>query len=127
MQELVHSVEWRNDLPLYLEEAEIEDVGNLKLDWSIDMTDLEIGGKEDKSVIMDDASIKLFGGNSFCEKRDALQQGDETSQGNTHQPLIALDNSDLDDENEEVAQNATDADAQSSQGIEGYGRSSALD
>ena len=91
------------------------------------MKDLEIRGKEDKSVIMDDASIKSFGDNSFFETRDVSQQGDETSQGDAHQPLIALDNSDLDDENEDVVQNATDADAQSSQGVEGYSRSSALD
>jgi len=91
------------------------------------MNNLEIGGKEHKSVIMDDTSIKSFGDNSFFEMRDVLQQGDEMSQGDTHQPLLALDNSDLDDENEDVVQNATDADAQGSQGVEDYGRSSALD
>ena len=127
MQDLARKVEWRNGLPLHPEEAEIEDAGNLKLDWLIDITDLELGGKEDKSAILDDASVKSFGDNSFFAKSVVLEQGDKESQDDNDKPITASHNSDSDDEEEGLVTDTTDANAQSSQGVEDYGRSSAFD
>ena len=53
-------VKWREGVLLYLEEEEIEDASNLNLDWLIDMKELEIKEKDDRSAIIDDASIASF-------------------------------------------------------------------
>lgn len=128
VQDLVNSVVWRDELPLYPEEAEIEEAGNLKIDWLIDMEDLEIKEKDDRSLAMDDASIASFGEKSWFSRNDMWQQQDDMFQGETHQPLVAHDlRNTSDDEGDEVEQNTTDAQAQSGQGVGDYGRSSALD
>ena len=128
VQDLVNSVVWRDELPLYPEEAEIEDAGNLQIDWLIDMEDLEIKEKDDRSLAMDDVSIASFGEKSWFSRNDMWQQQDDMFQGGTHQPLVAHDLSNAsDDEGDEVEQSTTDAQAQSSQGVGDYGRSSALD
>ena len=84
VQDLVKSIEWRNELPLHPEESDIEDTDDLKIDWLIDVKSLEIKGKDDRSVMMDNASIASFGNNSFFKKKDMLQQEDDMSQGETH-------------------------------------------
>ena len=128
VQDLVNSVVWRDELPLYPEEAEIEDASNLQIDWLIDMEDLEIKEKDDRSLAMDDVSIASFGEKSWFSRNDMWQQQDDMFQGGTHQPLVAHDLSNAsDDEGDEVEQSTTDAQAQSSQGVGDYGRSSALD
>ena len=93
----------------------------------IDITDLELGGKEEKWVILNDASIKSFGDNSFFAQSVVLEQGDNESQDDNDKPITALHNSDSDDEEEGVVTDTADANAQSSQGVEDYGRSSALE
>ena len=128
VQDLVRSVEWRDGFPLCPEEAEIEDAGNLKLDWLIDMKELDVKDQDDRSVAMDDASIVSFGEKSFFSRSETLQQQDDVFSGETHQPLTTHDlNNMLEDASKEVELDTTDARAQSSQRVEGYGRPSAPD
>ena len=41
VQKIVKTVEQRDDIPLHLEEAEIEDASKMKIDWLIDIKELE--------------------------------------------------------------------------------------
>ena len=110
VQDLVRSVKWRDGFPLHPEEAEIEDAGNLKLDWLIDMKELDIKEQDDRSVAMDDTSIVSFGEKSFFSRSETLQQQDDMFQGETYQPLTTHDLSNtLEDESKEVEQDTTDA------------------
>ena len=63
MQNVVKAVVWRDGFPLCTEEAEIEDAGNIQIEWLLDMKELEIKEKDDSSIAMDDTSIQSFGEN----------------------------------------------------------------
>ena len=65
MQNLVSTVVWRDDVPLYPEEVEIEDASKINLDSSIDIKDLDIMESNNRSVMIDDTSIVLFSEQSF--------------------------------------------------------------
>ena len=60
MQNLVKTVVWRDDVPLYLEEAEIEDASKINLDWLIDIKDLDIIEGDNRSITIDNMSIISF-------------------------------------------------------------------
>ena len=65
IQKIVKTVEQREGVPLYPEEAEIEDACKMEIDWLIDIKELETTGGDDKSVTMDDISIQSFGDRLF--------------------------------------------------------------
>ena len=65
VQKIVKSVVWKNNLPLCPEEVEIEDASAMKIDWLIDIKELEMTGVDDKSITMDDVSVVSFGSQSF--------------------------------------------------------------
>ena len=127
MQNLVKSVEWRDGMPLYPEEAEIEDASKINIDWLIDMTDLDIAEGDDKSVAMDDTSIISFGDKSFFSVNQTVQYQEDEFQRDTYQSLALshLDTSASDMEYT-VDQTTTNALVQGSQGVEGHGKPSAL-
>ena len=54
------TVTWRDDAPLCLKEAEIEDASKMKIDWLIDIKELETTVAKDKSFTMDNVSIGSF-------------------------------------------------------------------
>ena len=60
-QTLMKKVGQRNNILLHLEEAEIEDASEMKIDWLIDIKDLETTADDNNSNVMDDASIGSFG------------------------------------------------------------------
>ena len=60
MQKIVKTVVWRDNAPLYPEEAEIENTSKINLDWLIDIKDLDIMESDNRSVTIDDTSIILF-------------------------------------------------------------------
>ena len=150
VQKIVKTVVWRDNLPLHPEEVEIEDASKMKIDWLIDIKELEMTGVDDKSITMDDASVGSFGSQSFfsatqSQNQESLFQND-THQSlalreqddlvrntavafaqSSHKPITTSYNSDSDDEEEVLVTDTTDADAQSSQSVEDYGRSSALE
>jgi hypothetical protein len=113
-QALVKKVEWRNDIPLYPEEAEIEDAGEMKIDWLIDMKELETNADDDNSIILDDASIGSFGSHVYFS---STQPQNQNTSIQTDETLREQDDS---------IQRTTVAFAQSSQSVEGYGKPSAL-
>ena len=91
------------------------------------MNKLEIKGKDDKSKVIDNTSIASFGDKLFSSK-SGTQQQDNVFQGDDYQSLATLDLSNtIDSESNEKEQNATNAQAQSSQGVKSYSRSLALD
>ena len=90
----------------------------MKIDWLIDIKELEMTGIDDKSVAMDDASIASFGSQYFFSATQS-QNHDSHFQSDTHQSLALHKQDDL-------IRNTAVAFAQSSQGVEGYGRPSAL-
>ena len=61
IQQIVKTVAQRDDAPLCLEEAEIEDAGKMKINWLIDIKELESTPTHNKSVTIDDVSIGFFG------------------------------------------------------------------
>ena len=65
VQKIVKTVEWRDNIPLYPEEVEVKDASKMKIDWLIDIKELETTGVDDKSVAMDNVSIGSFGSQSF--------------------------------------------------------------
>ena len=93
------------------------DPSKMKIDWLIDIKELETTGVDDKSVAMDDMSIGSFGSQSFFSTTQSQNQ-DYYLQGDTHQSLAPRE--------EDPIQNTTVAFAQSSQSVEGYGMPSAL-
>ena len=113
-QALVKKVEWRNDIPLYPEEAEIEDASEMKIDWLIDMKELETNADDDNSIIMDDASIGSFGSHVYFS---STQPQNQNTSIQTDETLREQDDS---------IQRTTVAFAQSSQSVKGYGKPSAL-
>ena len=118
IQALVKKVVWRDNVPLYPEEAEIEDASEMKIDWLIDIKDLETTANDDKSIAMDDMSVGSFGSQAFFSS--TLSQSQDTSNHyDEHQPLTLC-------EQEDSTQNTIVAFAQDSQGVEGYGMPSAL-
>ena len=117
-QALVKKVEWRNGIPLHPEEAEIEDASEMKIDWLIDMKELETTADDDVSVAMDDMSISSFGSHVHFSSTQSQHQS-SSFQTDEHQPLAPR-------EQENYIQHATDAYAQSSQSVEGYSKPSAL-
>ena len=118
IQTLVKKVVWRNNVPLYPEEVEIEDASEMKIDWLIDIKELETMADDDKSIAMDDVSIGSFGSQAFFSS--TLSQSQDTSNHfDEHQPITLC-------EQEDSIRNTTVAFAQGSQGVEGYGMPSAL-
>ena len=113
-QALVKKVEWRNDIPLYPEEAEIEDAGEMKIDWLIDMKELETNADDDNSIILDDASIGSFGSHVYFS---STQPQNQNTSIQTDETLREQDDS---------IQRTTVAFVQSSQSVEGYSKPSAL-
>ena len=65
MQKAVKMVQQREGVPLYLEEAEIEDASKIQLDWLIDIEELKNIEEEDKSIVLDDLSVVSFSKQSF--------------------------------------------------------------
>ena len=118
-QKIVKTVVWRDNLPLHPEEVEIEDASKMKIDWLIDIKELEMTGVNDKSIAMDDASVGSFGSQSFFSATQSQNQ-DSLFHSDTHQSLALHEQDDL-------VQNTTVAFAQSSQSVEGYGMPSALE
>ena len=45
---------------MHLEEVDIEDARNINFNWLIDMKELEIKGKDDRSVVIGGISIAFF-------------------------------------------------------------------
>ena len=149
VQKMVKSVVWKNNLPLYPEEVEIEDASTMKIDWLIDIKELEMTGVDDKSITMDDVSVVSFGSQSFFSTTQSPNQ-ESFFQNDTHQSLapseqddtvrnttVAFEQSSLkaittshnsdSDDDVVLVKDAADADAQSSQSVEGYGMPSAPD
>ena len=126
IQKIVKTVEWREGVPLYPEEAETEDASKIELDWLIDIKELELARGDDKSVTMDDITIGLFGDQSFFSTNQTQNQDDKL-QGNFHQSLALreLDTSTGDTEHE-LDQTTTVVFAQGSKGVEGHSKLSAL-
>ena len=126
MQNLVKIVIWRDDVPLYPEEVEIEDASKINLDWLINIKDLDIIEDNKKSVIMDDPSILSFSEQSFFSVNPASQKVVEF-QEDEYQPLAqhGLDTS-LEEMNNKNSQNTTNTKAQGSQSIGEYGKPLAL-
>ena len=58
-------VQWREGVPLYLEEAEIEDTSKIQLDWLIDIENFKNMEEEDKLAALDDVSVVSFSEQSF--------------------------------------------------------------
>ena len=73
-QILVKKVEWRNNIPLCPEEAEIEDASEMKIDWLIDIKDLETTADDNNSIVMDDASIGSFGSHVYFSSTQSQTQ-----------------------------------------------------
>ena len=126
MQNLVKTVIWRDDVPLYPEEAEIEDVSKINLNWLIDIKDLDIMESDNRSVTIDDTSIILFSEQSFFSVNPDSQKVVEF-QEDEHQPLAQCGNdTSLEEINENDSQNTTDTEVQGSQSIGGYSKPLAL-
>ena len=64
-QNAVKEKVWRDGFLLCTEETEIEEAGNIRIEWLIDMKELEIKEKYDSSIAMDDTSIQSFGEKIF--------------------------------------------------------------
>ena len=80
-QDLVKSVKWRNGVPLYPEEAEIEDVTSQKIGWLIDVDDISISsGRGANPFEEDDLSVSTMGSKSFFEGRTLRFQEEESDQ-----------------------------------------------
>ena len=62
---MVKTVIWRDDIPLYPEEVEIEDASKINLNWLVDIKDLDIIESDNRSVTMDDMLIISFSKKSF--------------------------------------------------------------
>ena len=105
MQNLVSTVVWRDDVPLYPEEAEIEDASKINLDWLIDIKELDIMESDNRSIMMDDTSIVSFSKQSFFSTILDSQK------------VVEFQEEEI-DENE--SQHTTNAEAQGSQGVGGY-------
>jgi len=60
MQKIVKIVVWRDNTPLYLEKAEIEDASKINIDWLIGIKELDIMEDNNKSIAMDNTSILSF-------------------------------------------------------------------
>ena len=74
----------------------------LRMIGLIDVNELEIKRKDNKSVVMDDTSTALFGDKLFFLK-SGIQQKDNIFQEDNYQPLTMLDLSNaIDDERNEV-------------------------
>ena len=65
MKAIIKTVIWRDRVPLYPEEAEIEDASKINIDWLINMKELDIESEDNKSIAMNNISITLFGNYSF--------------------------------------------------------------
>jgi len=147
IQKVVKSVVWKNNLPLYPEEVEIEDASTMKIDWLIDIKELETTGVDEKSITMDDMSVVTFGSKSFFSATQSPNQ-ESFSQNDTHQSLAPSEQDDTvrnttvafeqgslkvittlcnSDSEDEVAlvKDTAGADAQSSQSVEGHDMPSA--
>ena len=111
MQNLVSTVIWRDDIPLYPEEAEIEDASKINLDWLIDIKELDIMESDNRSVMMDDTSIVSFSEQSFFSTIPDSQKA------------VEFQEEEID---EDASQHTTDAKAQGSQGVGGYDKPPAL-
>ena len=122
MQNLVSTVVWRDDVPLYPEEAEIEDASKINLDWLIDIKNLDIMESDNRSVMMDDTSIISFSKQSFFSANPDSQKVVEF-QEDEHRPLAQYDhNTLLEEMNENKSQHTTNAEAQSSQSVGRYSK-----
>jgi len=93
IQRVVKSVVWKNNIPLYPEEVEIEDASTMKIDWLIDITELETTGVDEKSITMDDMSVGTFGSKSFFSPTQSPAQ-ESDSQKDTHQSLAQSEQDD---------------------------------
>ena len=74
IQQIVKTVEWRDNIPLYPEEAEIEDASKMTIDWIIDISELETTTVDDKFVTMDDVSIGSFGDQTLFSTTQSQNQ-----------------------------------------------------
>ena len=119
VQKIVKTAVWRDNLLLHTEEVEIEDASKMKIDWLIDIKELEMTGVDDKLIAMDDASVGSFGSQSFFSATQSQNQ-ESLFQSDAHQSLALR-------EQDDSVQNTTVAFAQSSQGVEGYDMPSALE
>ena len=78
----------------------------MKIDWLIDIKDLETTADNNNSIVMDDASIGSFGSHVYFSSTQSQTQN-SFIQTNEHQPLTLR-------EQDDSIQHATDAFAQSS-------------
>ena len=124
VQKMVKSVEQRDGVPLRPEEVEVEDASKIKLDWFINIRELEHTREDDKSVTMDNVTMGSFGDKSFFSA-SRTQYSDEDFPEDAHQ-LLALHELDTitDDSVDELDHNAAVAFAQGSEGVEGYDKPS---
>lgn len=122
VQNMVKSVEWRDRVPLCPEEAEVEDASKIKLDWLIDIRELECTREDDKSVTMDNITTRSFGDKLFFST-GRTQHSDEDFPEDTDQSLVSHElDTVTDDSADELDRNTAVAFAQGSQGVEEYGK-----
>jgi len=114
----VKTVEWRENIPLYPEEAEVEDASKMTIDWLIDISEMGTSTVDDKSITMDDVSIGSFGDQSFFSTTQSQHQ-DASNYNEIHPPPTLH-------EQDDSSRTTTVAFAQCSQGVEGYGMPSVL-
>ena len=118
VQQIVKTVEWRENVPLYPEEAEVEDASKMTIDWLIDISEIRTSTVDDKSITMDDVSIGSFGDQSFFSATQSQHQ-DASNYNEIHSPPTLH-------EQDDSSRNTTVTFAQCSQGVERYGMPSAL-
>ena len=91
MQAIIKIVIWRDRVPLYPEEAEIEDASKINIDWLIDMKELDIENEDNKSIAIDDVSITLFSDYSFFSITATRFSQEDNIIGYENQPVALLD------------------------------------
>ena len=111
---------WRDGVPLYPEEAEIEDASKINIDWLIDMKEPDIENKDNKSIAMNDVSITLFGHHSFFSTMATKFSQKDDIMGYEHQLVVLVDSDELTNTKTHTynsQENTTNTEAQGSQGI----------
>ena len=112
IQTSAQKVVWRDKVPLHPKEIEIEDASEMRIDWLIDIKELETTTDDDKSIATGDVSISSFGTQAFFSSTQSQSQ-DTSKQLDENQPSALS-------EQEDSISNTTVAFTQGSQSVEGY-------
>ena len=122
-------MEWRDGVPLYPEEAEIDDIASSKIDWLIDIDDISFSsGRGTNTFEEDDMSVSTIGSKSFFGGRAISFQDEQLDQVSTVSHLetpggaCSTTSACILDYNN----NAINATAQDSQSVGGHGMPPAL-